>query len=850
MSILTTSDGQGVDEGFTMREENSNGMFVMPATVAQRRFWLLDQLEPGSSSLNMPLALRLKGGLNVPALEETIEHLVARHEVLRTTFAKQEEGPVQVISKQGSVKLDVVDISGSEDPESEATRLTVEEAHTGFDLECGPLFRARLLKLSEKEHILLLTLHHIICDGWSNGVLVRELGEVYDDVTSGIAPSNGELPIQYADYAVWQEEWLKGNDFEDQLAYWKASLGDELPSLEVPTDYERRNVRTSFGAIESILLPRTLTRAIKALAQREDVTSYMIFLAAFYVMLHLRSGQDQVLVGSPTANRVHAETEALIGPFANTLLLKCDLSGDPAFREILQRVKTLSLGAFSNQTVPFEKLLESIRPSKARSSAQIFNVLFIFQTAFMKPVKLRELSITPIRSVSPGSIFDLSLGVVERDEGTRLQLEYNTDLFKPDTAKQMLVELEAILSSGILDLDGRISETRARIVLIGPDRENDQPSNEASENLEREIPAKAVLDSDRIEETLIDIWKEVLNIDDVSAEDDFFQLGGHSLLAVHLFDGIKKKLGVNLPLATLFEATTIQSMAELIRKENPKDIWTSMVPISPEGSKPPFFLMHAAGGNVLFYKGLARRLGDDQPTYGMQAVGLDGHQSAYDRIEDMATHYLKEIREVQPYGPYFVGGSSVGGLTAYEVAQQLEAQGEEVALVALIDTYAPGYPTLARGTSKLKRKLFAKYDRAAHHVDTLRILERGQRWPYVKSKAEKAFNSYKRKYRNLKKQLKREVLERLGRELTDELKDVQNNIQLASSAYRARPYSGKVVLFRASKQRRGIVRDDTLGWSKFVTGELDIHEIRGTHGSIVVEPRVRHVAGILKEYLG
>lgn len=832
-----------------MRDDNSNGLFVMPATIAQRRFWLLDQLEPGNSSLNMPLALGLKGDLDVRALEETLDRIVARHEILRTTFAKHDGAPVQVISKQGSVKLSVDDLAGSEDPESEAERLTVEEAHNGFDLESGPLFRARLLRLSDKEHILLLTLHHIVCDGWSNGVLVRELGEIYDDLTSGIAPSNEELPIQYADYAVWQEEWLKGNGFEDQLAYWKASLGNELPSLEIPTDFERKNARTSFGAIESLLLPLPLTRAIKALAQREDVTSYMIFLAAFYIMLHLRSGQEQVLIGSPTANRVHSETEALIGPFANTLLLKCDLSGNPAFGEILQRVKALSLGAFSNQTVPFEKLLESIRPSKARSSAQIFNVLFIFQTAFMKPMELGHLSITPIRSVSPGSIFDLSLGVVERDEGTRLQLEYNTDLFKSDTAKKMLAELETILSSGILDPDGRISEFEARIDSTVQAKADRLPASSGTPGAQRELPAIAS-ETDRIEETLIEIWKEVLQIAEVGAEDDFFQLGGHSLLAVHLFDGIKKKLGVNLPLATLFDATTVRSMVEVIRKENPKDVWTSLVPISPNGSKPPLFLMHAAGGNVLFYDALAKRLGDDQPTYGMQAVGLDGHQSAYDRIEDMAAHYLREIREVQPKGPYFIGGSSVGGLTAFEVALQLEELGEEVGLVVLVDTYAPGYPTPVREMSKFKRRLFAKYDRAAHHADTIRILERGHRWPYVKSKAEKAFNSYRRKYRDLKKRLKREVLERLGRELTDELKDVQSNIQIASRAYKARPYSGKVVLFRASKQRRGIVKDDTLGWSRFVTGELNIHEIRGTHGSIVVEPRVRHVAGILQEYLG
>jgi non-ribosomal peptide synthetase component F len=266
------------------------------------------------------------------------------------------------------------------------------------------------------------------------------------------------LPIQYGDFATWQQEWLAGEDFEEQLAYWRHQLGNELPSLEIPTDFPRNKNRTSFGAIESLLLPHPLSRAIKVMANREDVTPYMVFLSAFNVLLHRYSGQDQILVGSPTACRITSETEGLIGPFANTLLLKTDLSGDPSFKTLLQRVKEVSLGAFSNQTLPFERLVETVKLASARKGSQLFQVLFVLQTAFMQPTEANGLTITPIRSVSPGSIFEILMGVVERAEGARLQLEYNTNLFKVETIRQMLDDLHAILRFGVLDRDRKLSE--------------------------------------------------------------------------------------------------------------------------------------------------------------------------------------------------------------------------------------------------------------------------------------------------------------------------------------------------------------------------------------------------------
>jgi len=900
--------------------ESASDVYVMPTSVAQQRYWILDQLEPGNTSLNMPLALSLRGKLDIDALERALNEVVSRHEMLRTTFFKNNGKPVQVIAAAQSLTLDVIDLSEIADPEVETHRIRVEEAHHRFDLLRGPLFKTKLIRLGAKDHILLLTLHHIVCDGWSNGVLVREIGEIYNAFSKGQTSPHQELPVQYADFAAWQQDWLNSDGFEDQLAYWKQQLGNEIPTLDIPTDFPRNKNRASFGDIESLLLPQPLTRAIRALGQREDVTPFMIFLTAFNVLLHCYSGQDNIVVGSPTANRQQSETEGLIGAFANTLLLRTDLSGEPTFDELLLQVKDVSLGAFSNQTLPFEKLIEKIRPStNGRKGGQLFQVMFIFQTAFMQQMELQELKIEPIRSVSPGSIFEISLGVVERPEGTRLQLEYNTDLFKSETIRLILIDLQNILQSAVLDSNRKVSDMLQWTTPIRSENSNETVSesttelttttaaaqnsvgheaveetlteiwqdvlhldsvsrdddffeigghsllaaqlfDEINKKLAVNLPLatlftastieqlakliRAALPSptvgEGIEETLTKIWKDVLHVDSISRDDDFFEIGGHSLLAAQLFDEIGKRIGVNLPLATLFTATTIAQLTELIRKEKPKDVWTSLVPINPEGTKPPLFLMHAAGGNVLFYKDLSDRLGEDQPCYGMQAVGLSGHQSAYDRIEDMAAHYIKEMRGVQPTGPYYVGGSSVGGLIAYEVASQLRAVDEEVALVVMFDTNAPGYPVRLKKNSGLRMTILRFADRIHHHVETLRILERGERLKYILAKSTKAKNQIRRTYIQTKRQISRGVMNRLGHDLPDNLVLTQNAIAIASNRYDPSvQYGGDVLLFRATKQPRGIQKDDTLGWSKYAVGNLEIHEIKGDHGTLVSEPRVR-----------
>jgi non-ribosomal peptide synthetase component F len=317
-----------VSERFTKIEND-----VFPASFAQQRLWFLDQLEPGSPFYNIPQAISIQGNLNVEALRLTFEEIVRRHEVLRTTFSLVDGSPIQVIAKHSKLSLPVIDLTSLTESERdlESARLAAEEAQKPFDLVRGPLVRAVLLALSADNHVLLLTIHHIVSDGWSMGVLFRELALIYEAFAAGKPSPLPELPIQYADYASWQREWLQEDALKTQLDYWKTQLADAPPTLELPKDKLRPAVQRFRGAKVVHHLPLTLTDGLKQLSVNERVTLFMTLLAAFKVLLWRYTNQDDIVVGSPIANRTRAETEDLIGFFVNTLVLRTALSGNPPF---------------------------------------------------------------------------------------------------------------------------------------------------------------------------------------------------------------------------------------------------------------------------------------------------------------------------------------------------------------------------------------------------------------------------------------------------------------------------------------------------------------------------------------
>ncbi len=440
-----------------------------PASFAQERLWFLAQWEPNSAVYNLASAFRLSGGLDVAALREALNEIVRRHQVLRTTFSAQEGQPYQVIAPQLTVELPVVDLQGlpAAQREAEARRLAREELVRPFDLAQGPLFRAFLLRLDTGEHLLTVAMHHIVSDGWSDGILFRELEALYEAYHNGESSPLAELPIQYADFAVWQRKWLQGEVLERQLSYWREQLAGAPPLLELPTDRPRPPLQTYRGAGQSLLLPTTLADSLRAVSRQERVTLFMTLLAAFQTLLHRYTGQDDVVVGSAIANRNRVEIEGLIGFFVNTLVLRTDLSGNPTFRELLARVRDVCLGAYDHQDLPFEKLVAELQPQRDPSRQPLFQVLFQMVSFPKGPRRLGDLTLRPLQIRSGTSKFDLLLSVGDRPEGLEAIVVYNTDLFEGDRIERMLGHYKTMLEGIVAAPDAPVG---ALPILTGAER--------------------------------------------------------------------------------------------------------------------------------------------------------------------------------------------------------------------------------------------------------------------------------------------------------------------------------------------------------------------------------------------
>ncbi len=1156
----------------------------LPLSFAQERMWFLYQLSPGAAAYNIPASVRLHGPLNRAALRWSIDELVRRHDALRTTFAQVDGQPRQIIHDSLHPLWEEEDLRRlpAELREPRALELATAEARRPFDLEQGPLLRILLIQVGDEDHVLVVSTHHIISDQWSYGVIARELVKCYNSFCAGkpfaLVP---DLAIQYADFAQWQREWLKGSVLEEQLTHWKSKLTD-LPVVALPSDRPRLPVHSFKGDHVSLDLSWSLVNRLKQLSVREGVTLYMVFLAGFFGLLHRLTQQRDLVIGTPIANRNRLEIEDLIGTFVNTLVLRTDVSGDLTFRELLRNVRDLSLDAYAHQDIPFEKLVEELRPDRSQGGLPLVQVLFNFANTPFARTEFQHLSWTPYEVSRGAAQLDLGLSI-DPLASRKAYLEFNTDLFDRVSAERwlaeyrqfmeviaeqpeekvgrvailteqeqhrmlrewnateqpvdrelcfpqlferqvnrtpdaialvfegaewsyadvnrranrlahylrdcgvgpdvvvpvflerspdLLISLLAIMKAGgaylplvpglpirrlaamieashaaVLVTDStllgglpqhqlcvvcvdreaetiaRYPETNptplsdpghlvyvlftsgstgqpkgveiehralvnflrsmqqepgmserdvlvaltplsfdiaglelylpllvgARIVLANRQqamdggwlqRELDQgrvtvmqatpatwrmvlqfgwqggrgvkvlcggealPRELAQELLSRagsvwnvygptettiwstlervrsaertislgrpiantqvyvldlnrepvpvgipgelylggmglargyrgqpqltaerfvsnpfregerlyrtgdqvkwlpdgrldyvgridyqvklrgfrielgeietlladdptvkqavvivredtpgdkrlvayvvarngatcdpqalrralrdmvpdymvpaaivplqEFPltpngkvdraslpapsaepvhdaAQAVEPRNRIELQLVAIWEQVLGITPIGVRDNFFALGGYSLLALRMFSAIEQTFGKRLPMAVLFQAPTIEQLADVLADEGCTVRWRSLVAIQPEGKKSPFFAVPGVGGNVLVFARLAKLLGDDQPFYGLQARGLDGREKPFMRVEEMAAHYIDEIRSVQPRGPYLIGGTCTGGLAAYEIAQQLTAQGEAV-ILAVMESWHP-----------------------------------------------------------------------------------------------------------------------------------------------------------------
>jgi alpha-ketoglutarate-dependent taurine dioxygenase len=448
----------------------------LPVSFAQQRLWFLDQLQPSNHAFNIPVALRVSGSLQIKVLQQCLTEIVRRHEVLRTTFTLVGDQPMQVINPPSELALVVEDLRGLTDEvrEAEVLRLSTAETHQPFDLASGPLLRARVLRTGEQEHVVLFTMHHIVADAWSSNVLVKEVIALYGAYSEGNTSPLPELPVQYADFALWQRELLEGETLDSLLGYWKKQLHG-VAQLNLPADRPRPATTSYRGASQDVFIDEAVTGSLKNLCQQEGVTLFMTLLAAFQTLLYLYTKQTDIVVGTDIANRTREEAERLIGFFVNMLALRTDLSGNPTFRELLKRVQRVALDAYAHQDLPFEKLVAALNLERDLNRFPVFQAVLVLQNAPVGTLEISGLEMRPVPVENRSVKFDLIMFLMERQGQLIGRLDYSTDLFDERTmsgfVKNFKTTLERIVAEPDVHIDMLKTITEQKAELPDKDKE-------------------------------------------------------------------------------------------------------------------------------------------------------------------------------------------------------------------------------------------------------------------------------------------------------------------------------------------------------------------------------------------
>ncbi len=798
----------------------------LPLSFSQQRLWFLDHLDHAAgAAYHLPMALRLTGALDTAALEATLDRLVARHETLRTRFELVDGEPVQKIAPADSrfplLKQDLRDLSGDERT-STLARLGQENATQLFDLTKGPMLRGRLLRVADAEHVLLITLHHIVSDGWSNSVLAQEVSALYAAFSQGQKDPLPALPLQYVDYAAWQRQSLDGPALQAQIDFWRKHLEGAPSVLNLPLDRPRPAIQSYTGGMVEHVFSPALSADLRAFSQAQGSTPFMVLLAGWSMLMSHLSGQTDVVVGTPVANRQHPELEPMIGFFANTLALRVATDRETRLNDMLDRIKSLTLAAYNHQDLPFEQVVSALQPTRNMSHSPLFQVMLSLDNTPPSLLQLPDLEVELLDSEHHTTQFDLSLSLVDSSESLSGGLQYSSDLFDKTTAQAIMQLFARVLENMVSDARQSIGQVldntpalprSAHTATIAATVEDEQP-----EALPYEAP------EGETEIALANLWKELLKLEKVSRHDDFFKLGGISLMAVQMASRLRKVLGKPIAVRDLFIEPTIAGFARTLDGQARPGQHSNLVPVRRTGSQRPLFLVHPLGGEVQYVRDLAAAIDPQVPLYGLAASGLAAGETPLFEVPAMAARYLAAIRQVQPKGPYRIGGWSAGGLIAYEMARQLQSSGEKLEFLGIIDTSArleqQAPEALSEGQflmdwlpEQLDPEVFRQLTELAgtDAIDEMLALCMA--------------------HRLLPEELPQDVDATLLRSHLA----VAHATHIAIGNYVSPPAPLTVTLFTASAEERD---DPLLGWTALLDSPVNVTELPGTHETLVRAPQV------------
>jgi thioesterase domain-containing protein len=798
---------------------------------------------------------------------------VQRQSVLRTSIGTLGGEAFQVIHDSvDSGLLPVIDLGTLPAEKREETAVDDMRTlvQTPFDLDQAPLFSARLYRLADGEHLFFFMPHHAIWDGWSFDLLYSDLSAFYAAFLEGREPDLPALPVSYGDFSIWHREWIEGPEYAKQREFWRERLGNDRGTGEdamraMPTDMPRKPGMSGGSSQYPISIPRDLSDELHAAALKLDSTLFVTMLTAYFALMCGVSGQRDLIVATPVRGRNSDETENLMGYFTNLLPLRVRIDPAQPFAEALRNVKSVLLDSFANPDIRLEDLMRELSVQSGGGGGQVlYHAMFSFQDVRQRNLKWGNVQHERIELADPGATQDLGLWLVENERGLAGAVVFNSDTLLEDTAGMLARRYHGMLQALARDPSQSIEAlTRfddGRPALMGRSHEvtgtastpsvATLPSNEMTGATSSASPTIGAAGSaasmpvahedDSLALEMSRIWSELLGREGVGLDDDFFALGGHSLQAVQMFHRIGRLTRVNLPLATLFMAPTVRLLSAAYREAGAtvpgdgtvarvaSDPWAPLVSIragtNPEAT--PLFFAHAVGGNCLNYRTLAGGMPADIPVYGLQALGLDGRTSPLTRIEDMAARYVSEIRSVQPFGPYYLVGGSMGGMIAYEMAQQLVAAGERVDMLGLIDT-SSHYGIRLRAEAAHPPSRWQRLRRRLRGLSALEALRTIANMPRNRLAAA-------RDHRLVG------TLRERGEPVPHALRyaDVEATHLRAYRDYVVKPYPGKLTLFRAQDQEAELGGDPYLGWKEMV-GAIDVFPISGSHSGIVEKPELQ-----------
>jgi acyl carrier protein len=671
-----------------------------PLSFEQRQRWQLTQLTPDIPLYHTCVTLYLPGPLDVPTFERSLNEVISRHASLRSYFPLVNREPVQATHPTYAVDLSVVDLRGmpAAKQESEAEQIASRDAQQPFDLAFGPLLRTKLVRLAEDEYRLYMTIHDIISDCISlYQVFLPELRLAYEAALAGQPSPFHPLPIQYTDYAWWQHEHLREDVLSDQIQYWRRQLANLPVSAALLGDRPRPGVPAYRGTVARFTFPDHMTNALKAFCRQEGITLFMMLTAAFSTLRCRLTGQDDVVIGTvSSAGRVRPEVQGIMGWFINTLALRMSLAGDPAVRELMARMRDVTLAAFARQDVPFDQVLELLPTRDGLGVASVgppFREMLVLEPA---PPRLPcGWTLTLMEDRTQTAKFDISLIVNDLPEGLAGRCEYNIDLFDGATIARLVHAWQSMLQSMATDPAQPISDVSCPIRSVRYHSVGE--SSTASPDTAQPASCSPVQMHEAVDNTprtllhqrLVEIWEELLAARPIGIEDNFFDLGGNSLLAAQMVNRIEEAFGKRISLDILFKGATIERLADNLVGNEQTSIRSPLLALNIDGTKQPIFFLYGEGPDKgLWCVNVARDLGPGQPFYGLPRLPFDGMPSTR-IVEAMARRHLEQVRAVQPHGPYLLGGYCNGALLAYEMAHQLLAEGQAVDLLLLIEPVTP-----------------------------------------------------------------------------------------------------------------------------------------------------------------